>query len=148
MLARHLDFDVGSAFNEGGDGGVIEVAFAIGDERGEHLLHLRGERQKDVIGLRGLEGIAQIFLVKIDFETGLEIARDEHGAFGVEDGAASEAGFDGVDDDFRIEAAARGQCQRLAHGGDVARDHDLIGELGGVASADGAGEGDAGAEAF
>jgi N-methylhydantoinase B len=54
----HFDFDVRGALNEGGDGGVIEVAFAISDEGGEHLLHLRGERQEDVVGFGSLERVA------------------------------------------------------------------------------------------
>jgi len=139
---------VRGALDEGGDGGVVKVTFAIGYEGREHLLHLRGERQEDVIGFGSLERVTQVFLVQVDFEAGLKVARDEHGAFGIEDGAAGESAFDGVDDNFRIEAAARGEGECLAHGGDVAGDHDLIGELGRVSGTDRASERNAGAEAL
>lgn len=144
----YFDFDVRGGFDEDGDGGVIEIAFAAGDQRGDHLLHLRSERKADAVGLGGLEGVTQVLLVKVEFEAGPEVARDEHGTLGVEHSAAGKASLDGVNDNLGIEAAARGKRERLAHGGYVAGDHDLIGELGGVACTDRSGERNGGPHAL
>jgi len=60
---------------------VIEVAFAIGDERRKHLLHLCGERQINVIGFGGLERVAQVLFVKADFEAWLKLRAMSIGPF-------------------------------------------------------------------
>ncbi|MGA2569118.1 MAG: hypothetical protein ABSF23_01240 [Terracidiphilus sp.] len=47
---------------------MIEIAFLIGDEGGEHLLYLRGERQENVVCLGGLECVVEVLLMKQDPE--------------------------------------------------------------------------------
>ena len=56
--ARRFDFDVGGGFDEGRDSGVVDVAFAVGDEGRNHLLDLCCERKADTVGFGGLERIS------------------------------------------------------------------------------------------
>ena len=81
--------------------------------------------------------------MKPDAEARFEVARDHHGRLGVQDGAARKASFHGIKHHLRVEARARGQHQRFAHGRDVASHHDLIGQLGHIAGAHRTGQGHA-----
>src|ERR1017187_10429204 len=81
--------------------------------------------------------------MKPDFESRLEVACDEHRPLGVENGTARESTLDRIQDNLRIEAASRGKDKRLAHRGNVARNHDLVGQFGYIPRPDSAGERDA-----
>ena len=109
------------------------------------MLDGAGEGQRDLHGLRGQECVAQVLLVQGNAKAGLKITRQHHRSLGIENRASRESAFDGIEDDFGIESGLGGQRERFAHRRDIARHHDLIGELGHIAGSHGSGEGDAGA---
>ena len=88
----------------GDDAGVVVVAFALVHQRHDQPLNDAGEGQRHLIFFGGLQGIPQIFLVEANPEARLEIARDRHRRFGVQNRASGQTAFDGVENHFRIEA--------------------------------------------
>src|SRR6202046_5489867 len=138
----------GHLLDEGHDCRMVQVSAALIHESDQHLLHHAGEGKRDFLRFRGEERIAKVLLMKANAKAWLKVTSNDKRGLGVQHSAARQSALDGVEDNFGVDAAAVGENEGFGHCGDVASNDDLIGQLGHIARADAAGEGNAGAQQF
>ena len=136
------DFMIGQQFQRPHHGGMVPFAAATGGAGVEQLLAGRRVRQADMERLRPLQRQVEVFLVQLDAEPRIEAALHHPLAMHLQDARTGEPAHQGLTHAGRIGAGLGGEQQRLAHRLDGQRHDDLVGDLGGLAVAVAADQGD------
>src|SRR5258708_33125629 len=96
---RLSNLNIRHLFNKCDYCGVVQITLSLVHERNQNLLYCARKWQADLHRLGCLQSISKILLMQANSKSWFKIAANHHRSFGIEDGAARQPAFDGVEDD-------------------------------------------------